>query len=66
MEEQLTACLSEGQIAPFVEDNEVEPGEIIGEPPLAAGAGLAFQPIDEVDDRVEPLPSRARHSWHRF
>jgi hypothetical protein len=23
------------------------------EPPLAAGAGLAFQPIDEVDDRVE-------------
>ena len=41
MEQQLPAGLGEGQIAEFVEDDEVEAGEIIGETPLAAGATSA-------------------------
>src|SRR5262245_13681200 len=53
MEEQLAASLSERQIAEFVEDDKVEPGQIIGEPSLPAGAGFALQPIDEVDDSVK-------------
>ena len=38
MEQQLTACLGEGEIAEFIEDDEVEAGEIIGDPALAPGA----------------------------
>src|SRR5258707_763909 len=53
MEQELSAGLSEWQIAEFVEHDEVEPGQVIGEPSLAAGAGLALQPVDEVDDGVE-------------
>ena len=37
MKEQLAAGLSEGQIAEFVENNEVHAGEIFGEPP---GGGI--------------------------
>ena len=36
VEEQLAASLREGQIAEFVEDDEVETREIVGEPTLAA------------------------------
>jgi hypothetical protein len=32
MEEELTAGLSEGEITELVEDGEVEPAEIIGDP----------------------------------
>src|SRR3954465_438658 len=53
MEEQLAAGLGEGQIAELVEDDEVEPGEMIGDAALAAGAGFALQLVDEVDDVVE-------------
>jgi hypothetical protein len=55
----LATGLGKGQIAELVEDNEVEARQIIGKPPLAAGAGLAFQPIDEVDDGVEAAPGTA-------
>ena len=58
MEEQLAAGLGEGQIAKFVQDHEVEAGEEVGHPPLAAGAGFAFQPVDEIDHIVE-APSGA-------
>jgi hypothetical protein len=34
VEEQLTARLREGQIAELVEDEEVEAGELVGQPPL--------------------------------
>jgi hypothetical protein len=40
MKEQLAAGLGEGQVAEFVENNEVHPGEIFGEPPLPTGAGF--------------------------
>ena len=59
MEQQLPAGLGEGQIAQFVEDGEVETGEIIGQPPLTAGAGLALQPVDQIDDGVEAAPDSA-------
>src|SRR5712691_5409913 len=53
MEEQLATGLGERQVAEFVEHDEVEPGQVISEPPLPAGAGFALQPIDEVDDSAE-------------
>ena len=36
MEEQLPAGLGEGEIAEFVEHDEVEPGQVIGDAALAA------------------------------
>src|ERR1700694_6027636 len=54
MEQELPAGLSEGQIAKFVEDNEVHAGEVVGEPALAAGAGLGLESVDEIDHVVEP------------
>ena len=53
MEQQLPAGLGEGEIAEFVEDHEVEAGEIIGEPSLAACAGLGLELVDEIDGCVE-------------
>ena len=58
MEEQLPAGLGEGEIAEFVEDDEVEPGKMIGNAALAAGTGLGLEPVDEVDD-VEEAPACA-------
>lgn len=40
VEEQLPASLGKGEIAEFVEHNEVEPGQVIGDAALPAGAGL--------------------------
>jgi hypothetical protein len=54
MEQQLPAGLGEGQIAQFIEDDEVEAGQIVSQPPLTAGAGFTLQPVDEIDDGVEP------------
>lgn len=45
MEEQLAAGLREGQIAEFIEDDEVEAGHIIGEPSLFAATGLGLEPV---------------------
>jgi hypothetical protein len=53
VEEELTAGLSEGQIAELVEDDEIEAGEVIGDAALASGARLSLEPIDEIDDIVE-------------
>src|SRR5580692_5282589 len=65
MKEQLTAGLSEGQIAEFVENDEVHAREIFGEPPLPAGAGFALQPIDEIDDGIEAAPGAAADAGPR-
>src|SRR4029077_5243065 len=59
MEEQLAAGLGEREIAEFVEDDEVEPGQVIGEAALPAGTGFTFQPINEVDDGVKAAPRAA-------
>src|SRR4051794_6028200 len=53
MKEELAAGLSKRQIAEFVEYDKVHAGEVIGEPPLPAGAGFALQPVYQVDDDVE-------------
>ena len=57
MEEELSTRLGEGEIAEFVENDEVHAGEVIGEPSLPAIAGLGFEPVDEIDDIVEPAAS---------
>src|ERR1700704_1020326 len=59
MEQEWPAGLSEGQIAKFVEDDEVHAGQVVGEPALAAGAGLGFEPVDEIDHVVEPTAGTA-------
>ena len=65
VKEQLATGLGEGEIAEFVEHDEVEPGEVIGKPPLAAGASFALQPIDEVDHGVEAAPRAAADAGPR-
>ena len=59
MEQQLAAGLREGQVAELVEDDEVEAGEVIGDAALAAGAGLGFELVDEVDDIEEAAAGTA-------
>jgi len=59
VEEKLPAGLGEGQIAELVEDDEVLAGEIVGDAPLAAGARLRLEPIDEIDGGEE-APARSR------
>ena len=54
VEEELAAGLSEGQIAEFIENDEVHAGQMIGEPALPTVAALGLEPIDEIDDVVEP------------
>jgi hypothetical protein len=45
VEQRLSAGLSEGQVAEFVQHDEVEAGEMIGTASLAAGAGLGLARI---------------------
>jgi hypothetical protein len=45
--------MSSWQIAEFVEDDEVDAGEIIGDPALPSGACLGLEPIDEIDGGEE-------------
>jgi len=54
MEQQLAACLREGQIAKFVENDEVHAGEIIGDASLTPGARFRLQSVDEIDGVEEP------------
>ena len=54
IEQQLTAGLGEGQIAEFIEDNEVHAGQVIGKPALPGIAGFDLEAIDEIDHVVEP------------
>ena len=54
VEQELAAGLGEGQIAEFIEDDEVHAGEMIGEPTLPSVASLGLEPVDEIDHVVEP------------
>ena len=65
MEEQLAAGLGEWEIAELVEDDEVEPGQVIGEPSLPIGSGLVLQAVDEVDDGVEAASGAAADAGAR-
>jgi hypothetical protein len=53
VELDLAAGLSERQIAEFVEDDEVQPGQMLGDAALPSVAGLDLQAVDEVDHVVE-------------
>jgi hypothetical protein len=52
MEQQLAASLRKGQIAELVENDEVQSGQIVGEPSLPAGAAFGLDPIDELKGYV--------------
>ena len=54
MEQELSARLGERQIAEFIEDDEVEPCEVIGKPSLAASPTFGLQPVDQIDGVEEP------------
>jgi hypothetical protein len=54
MEQKLSAGLGKWQVAEFVEDDEVHPGQMLGDTTLPCVAGLDLETIDEVDDVVEP------------
>src|SRR4051812_18171415 len=53
VEEKLATGLGEGQIAEFIQHDEVHPGQMLGEPTLPSIAGLGLEAIDEVDDVEE-------------
>jgi hypothetical protein len=53
VEEQLPAGLCEREIAEFIEHDEVEPGEAIGDTALLAAEVLGLEPVDEIDDVEE-------------
>jgi len=61
MEQQLAAGLGEGQVAEFVDDDEVDPGELVDEGAGATVAQLALQAVDEVDRVEEADPATAVH-----
>ena len=54
VEEELSAGLSEGQIAEFVQDQEVEAGDQVGGAPLALGAGFGVELVPQINDVEEP------------
>ncbi len=56
VEQQLAAALGKRQVAKLVQHHEVEPGELLGQAPGLAGAGLGLEPVDQVDHGVEPHP----------
>ena len=62
VEQELAPGLSERQIAEFVEDDEVHAGQVIGKPALAGVAGFGFEPIDEIDDVIEPTADAAANA----
>src|SRR4030081_2978584 len=49
VEQELAAGLSERKVAKFVKDDEVHPGQMLGDTALASVTGLRLKPIDEVD-----------------
>src|ERR1700753_181252 len=54
MEQELTARLSEWQIAELVENDEVHSSELIRDPTLPSVPGLDLEAVDEIDHVVEP------------
>src|SRR6266481_4825212 len=57
MEQKLAAGLSEREVAEFVEDNEVHPGQMLGNTTLPSVPGFDLQAVDEVDHVIEAAAS---------
>jgi len=56
VEQELPAGLCEGQIAELVEDDEVEPVEIVRETSRLAASGLGLETVHQIDDVEEAPP----------
>ena len=54
MEQELATSLCEGQIAEFIQDQEVEAGDEIGRASLPFSARLGVQFVHQIDDVKEP------------
>ena len=50
----MAAGLGEREIAEFIEDDDVEASEIVGDASLAAGSTFGLELIDEIDGSEEP------------
>ena len=59
VEQQLAAGARERQITQFVEDQQIEPGEMFGELAGPALVGLQFEQVHQVGGVVEPHASAA-------
>src|SRR4030081_412035 len=53
VEQEWAAGLSERKVAKFVKDDEVHPGQMLGDTTLPSVAGLNLQAVDEGDHVVE-------------
>ena len=62
VEQELATGLSEREIAEFVEDDEVHARQMFCEPALASIAGLDLEPVDQIDDVVEPAAGTAANA----
>jgi hypothetical protein len=59
VEQQLAAGLGERQIAEFVEHQQVDAHQAVGDAAASALLGLGFEFVDEIDDVEEPgFPAR--------
>ena len=56
MEQQLPAGLGEGEIAEFVEDQEVEAGYQLGHAALTVGAGFGVELVHQIHGVEEAAP----------
>src|SRR5215211_2636554 len=65
VEEQLSARLSEGQVAELVEHHEVHPAEVVSHPLLPARPRLALQPVYQINDIEEAAPRAAADAGPR-
>src|SRR5438552_19106501 len=54
MEQKLAAGLRERKVAELIEDDEVQPGQMLGDTTLPSVTGFGLEPTDEVDHVVKP------------
>ena len=63
MEPQLAAGLGKVQVAQFIQNQEVEPGDQVCGPALPLCAGFSIELVDEIDHIEGPAPIRTRLRW---
>ena len=63
---QLATGERERQVAELVEDHEVEPGEVVGDPARLAGTGFGLEPVDQIDGVEVIYNGRERRRGRRW
>ncbi len=58
VKQQLSAGLTERQIAEFVDDDEIVAQQLLGQAAAAAGRLLLLELVDKIDEVEEPSPWR--------